>query len=346
MATKISAQNFITITDLNDARQMTAYLNASLGEVQSWNKDTKTPLEDYTKSPNVITPSVYIAGSADKRTISSITWHITENGTTTDVTAATADTSSFSVDATTGALSVRRNLAGSYMVIVATIKAVDNVGAEVTMEPAITISRNENSTSALVVAIVAARGLAFDSANPTTLSVAAKALRGGEVDNTSIEWKWEKFEGGAWVQLTSGITTANGESTLTMDSDQVDNFLCCRVTASDSEQQDSAACYFTFEDKTDPYSVQLMTKTGNVIKNGTGDTTIYASVYHGTELVEDDDTAPKVFTYTWELYASDGKGRHWDGTTSTQQSGAGLTHVVVKAADVDGRATVICKVSK
>lgn len=344
MAKTISAQNFITITDLNDAMQMTCYLNASLGEVQSWNKDTKQPLEDYTKTANVITPSVYIAGSSDRQAIQSASYEITETGQTAVTVTSASNVSGFSVDATTNALSVKKNLSGAYMNIRATIMSKDNLGRDVTMSPGITISRNENSTSALVVNIVADKGLAFDSANPTQLTAKAVAIRGGAVDSSFITWKWEKLVDGAWQTITTGVSTTADASTLTMNSDDVDNFLNCRVTASDSEIKDSASYYFTFEDKTDPYSVQLMTYTGDVIKNGTGDTTIYASVYHGTELVEDKDTTTKQFTYTWELYDKDGTKKAWKDATN--KSGKGLTSVVVEAADVVNKATVICKVTK
>lgn len=344
MAKTISAQNFITITDLNDAMQMTCYLNASLGEVQSWNKDTKQPLEDYTKTANVITPSVYITGRSEKQPIQSASYEITETGQAAVTVTSSSAVTGFSVDAKTGALSIKKNLAGAYMNIKATITAQDNLGNTVTMSPGITISRNENSTSALIVNIVAGKGLAFDSANPTQLTVKAVAIRGGEVDKSSITWTWEKLVGDAWQKITTGVSTATDASTLTMSSDNVDNFLNCRVTAADSEIGDSASYYFTFEDKTDPYSVQLMTYTGDVIKNGQGDTTIYAAVYHGTELLEDKDTETKQFTYTWELYDQSGAKKVWNDTTN--KSGKGLTSVVVKAADVVNKATVVCKVTK
>ncbi|KGF49647.1 hypothetical protein HMPREF9302_10640, partial [Prevotella amnii DNF00058] len=59
------ARNQITIVDLNDAKQVHAYLDSSLGDTQIYNPDTKVFTPDFASTNNKVMPKVYETGNAN-----------------------------------------------------------------------------------------------------------------------------------------------------------------------------------------------------------------------------------------------------------------------------------------
>ena len=138
-----------------------------------------------------------------------------------------------------------------------------------------------------------------------------------------------------------GVTNASGVSTLSVKADDVLNVQTYKVTAKDGT--DTSESIVIFEDHTDPYTLEVVSTTGDKIVNGQGTTTLMARIYRGTEKIEDETTSQKKFTYTWTKYDKAGNASNFNGTTSNQKAGNPL---VVEAADIDQKATFFCEVSQ
>ena len=60
-----TARGQITIVDLNDAKQVQIYLENSGADTQIYNPDTNVWTPNFTSAPLVITPRIFITGSAE-----------------------------------------------------------------------------------------------------------------------------------------------------------------------------------------------------------------------------------------------------------------------------------------
>lgn len=96
------------------------------------------------------------------------------------------------------------------------------------------------------------------------------------------------------------------------------------------------------KDGESPYKLEIVTTTGNVIKNGNGSTTLKAYVYQGDTQLSD----VSAINFVWELYDKDGKSRNWYGTSSGTKQGKGLDTVTLTQNDVTVKSNIICKISK
>ena len=187
------------------------------------------------------------------------------------------------------------------------------------------------------------KGNSFDAGNNvSTLTAEAECFRGGVQDTDGITYKWYSLNLATqtWVQLSQDIATTAGVSTLTVKASDVLNVQTFKCEAIDGTDRSEAIV--TFEDRTDPYSVEIFSPTGLQIKNGQGSTTLCARVYRGTEKIEDEATATKKLTYTWTKFDKNGTKSNFAGTTSAQKTGNPL---IVSATDIDSKATFYCEVS-
>jgi hypothetical protein len=333
MATVLS-RGQITIVDLHDARQIQAYLNASLGSAQQYNPDTGIFSPNYTASSthNVVTASIYETGNSTNRigAAQSVTWTINGTeytaGTTKNGFTAAADKLTISVNITSG----------NYFNIVYKAKVPDSItGQLIDVMANMTITKSQSAGALFSVVIQPNAGQIFDQNHTADLTCTAKCFRGGTEDKSGTQFTWHKLVNGAWVDVDTG--RASG-ATLTVKAADVLNFQTYRVTAVDSGN--TAYDFITFEDKTDPYQIELFCPTGSTIKNTQGDTRIYARVWQNNTMIESEETesTAQKFTYTWSKYNS-------AGTKDTTWSKTGNS-ITVTASEITGKATFICELSK
>lgn len=348
MATTAKARGQITIVDLNDAKQVTAYLENSGADVQIYNPDTKVYTPNYTSAPITLTPKVFMTGSSDDQIKNCTGFAYTVNGVA-------ADGTNYVVTSSTGALTIKANLSSvNFLNIVFTCTFTDPDTAATTKLTAYkTISKSQSAGALFSAVITTPSGTIFDTAQSTTAKTAkCTVYRGGTQDTSGTTYKWYKLDtaSGKWTQITSTssgttpyITTASNVSTLTVTPDDVLNFQTFKCVATDSSN--SSEALVTFQDVTDPYQVELVSTTGDKIVNGSGSTSVAARVYRSGELVESESTATasRKFTYTWTKYNKDGTATNWSGTSSTTKTGNPIT---VLAADVNTKCTVFCEVTE
>lgn len=342
-----TARNQITIVDLNDSRSLMAYLQASQGQTQIYNPDTKVFTPNYTSTNNVITPSVYQTGNANDLCSQCSGFKYTINGISVT---ASSNNASYVVSAD-GKLTIKSNISSNMLNIVFECNFTDKeTNVTTPVKATITIGKSQSAGALFQAVIETPKGTIFNTsttAGSGDLTAVCKCFRGGVQDNTNLSYVWEQFDIASqkWVGVASG--RASG-ATLTVKATDVQNFQMYRVTAKDQGGNDAAAsatALVTFEDKTDPVTVELVTTTGDKIVNGTGSTIVNARVWQAGSVIESELTAEssRKYTYTWYKYDKNGKAQNWSGTTSNVKTGNPVT---VLAAEVDTKTTLICEVTK
>lgn len=333
------ARNQITIVDLNDAKQVHAYLQASLGDAQVYNPDTKVYTPNYPSTNNVIEPRVYETGNPNNLIASCTDYTYSVNGT--EIKAGSSN-GSFQVTAG-GKLTIASNIDKNALVIQFSCNFKDAETKQTTKVEAYKTITKSTSAGALFQAVIECpKGNVFDKSTAgDDLTAVCKTFRGSTPDNTDVNFSWEQLDvtKGQWTDVASG--RSNGE-TLTVKPEDVLNFQTFRCTAKDIGGQDAAAkavALVTFEDKTDPYELEVISNTGDKIMNGQGETILKARVWQSGNQIETEETpeGSRKFTYTWTKYNKDGEK---DGDT---QTGNPLT---VPASQIDRKATFICELSK
>lgn len=343
---KVLANGQITIVDLNDGKAVQCFTQCSKGETQIYTPDTGVYTPNYSASePNVITARVYVTGNAsDQAPTSACTgwaWKV-------DGVAATP------VSGKSYQLNLASNIAknGSVKNIEWTCKYTDpETLATTTCIGYKTISLAKSGGALQTVQIETPDGNTFDSTNNTKkLHAVAKFFR-GNVQDTSVKLTWEvlNISAGAWSEVTSGVTTVGGVSTLDVSANDVLNFQTFRCTAKDGA--DTASAIVTFFDASDPYMIEVYSLTGDKIVNGAQSTELFARVWKDGKVVEDgaavkaDSSHASSFTYKWTKYNASGVATNWNGTTSPVNAST-KPYVTVANADVKGRGTFTCEVSK
>lgn len=343
---KVLANGQITIVDLNDGKAVQCFTQCSKGETQIYTPDTGVYTPNYSASePNVITARVYVTGNAsDQAPTSACTgwsWKV-------DGAAATP------VSGKSYQLNLASNIAknGSVKNIEWTCKYTDpETLATTTCIGYKTISLAKSGGALQTVQIETPDGNTFDSTNNTKkLHAVAKFFR-GNVQDTSVKLTWEvlNISAGAWSEVTSGVTTIGGVSTLDVSANDVLNFQTFRCTAKDGA--DTASAIVTFFDASDPYMIEVYSLTGDKIVNGAQSTELFARVWKDGKVVEDgaavkaDSSHASSFTYKWTKYNASGVATNWNGTTSPVNAST-KPYVTVANEDVKGRGTFTCEVSK
>jgi hypothetical protein len=338
----ISAKNQITIVDLNDAKSVQVYFNVSKGMSQSYNPDTHVYSPNYLSTPNKITPKVYETGDPSDHLARCKNVKYTING---NPYTASSSNSSFSVGAD-GTLTVKANLMSNLNIIFeADYTDEDNIVSKI--GSALTLMRNVSSGALFQLLITCPKANIFDKSVLGDLTAVAQAKRGGVDDNSNVTYTWYRYDikSTSWVPVASG--RANGK-TLTVKQEDVLNFQTFKCVAKDTGGTDDTAtaeALVTFEDMTDPFTLELFCPTGDKIVNGAGSTKINARVWQGGNKVEDENTpeSSRMFNYKWTKLDKEGKAQNWSGTTSNVKTGNPVT---VLAEEVNTKTTIICEIEK
>lgn len=343
---KVLANGQITIVDLNDGKAVQCFTHCSKGETQIYTPDTGVYTPNYSASePNVITAHVYVTGNPQDQAQSSACtkWEWKVDG----VAATPVSGKSYQLNL---ASNIAKN--GSVKNIEWSCKYTDpETKATTTCIGYKTISLAKSGGALQTVQIETPDGNTFDSTNNTKkLRAVAKFFR-GNVQDTSVKLTWEvlNISAGSWSTVTSGVSTTGGVSTLDVSANDVLNFQTFRCTAKDGA--DTASAIVTFFDASDPYMIEVYSLTGDKIVNGAQSTELFARVWKDGKVVEDGATVKadsghaSSFTYKWTKYNASGVATNWDGTSSPVNAST-KPYVTVANADVKGRGTFTCEVSK
>lgn len=361
----------ITIVDNNDARPISAFVQASPGPQQIYSKDESTVAytPDWTTANSnvglVLTPKVYLGGVSSATEISG---QMTNRKFSTDLaTAITGTTAAISGNASLAALFVGTGTfttvhSGSLSSLTIKANLLDTVPQAVIyfegdytdpvtglvshiVEP-ITLGLVKTGTNAV---FVIPRGQStIENATGATKNVAVMAadlIRAAGVDTSGVTYRF--FENNGSTQIVTGApfnteyglkTTAYGtiptgstsdinvnlpaaaawssHNTLVIHETAVTDIGNYRVEAKDSDGTIYQA-YFTINDVSDPYQLNILSSSGDKLQNGVGSSTLTPEVYYGATKV----SSLTGWSFTWTMWNKDGKRAAFVDTTKTAQAG-------------------------
>lgn len=360
----IVASGQLSLVDLNDSKQLVAYVGSSQARSVIYSPNTNTYVPNYASTNQVLTPQLFIAGTSTDIASSakSVKWSYQVNGggSIVDIT---ADTTEYTLG-TTGAkpLTIKSNVLASNtsMTYICEITYTDaSTGFDVVAKAEIELIKVTNGeagqagadgTSGVNAVLATVWTPEGNTLKNSTGSLKAQVdVYSGTTKVTPSAFKW-------YIQDPSATTTSGGDADggagwrllnatynagvtgyttaiITIPASaiaSVESFKCV-ATYNSNKYQD--VC--TVIDVTDPIVVTVVGL--NTFKNGTGSQSMTAKLYqNGTEI---DTAGTGGYTYSWSLYKQDGTKDTVFGTKT------GKT-ITVNATDVDVRANLICEVSK
>lgn len=345
------AQGQFTIIDYNDAVTLTGFINSNLSKTQMYNPDNGSYTPDWSKTNLVLTPSLFVAGSANDVVAStdvvSVAWY--EGSSETPITSA----GSYALSGTKNhILTVKGNvMAGQPGKDFRCVVSYKDPTTELTIAHAMSISfsRVVNGSGITALDVTTPNGNIFKNNEVTSLTAKAQLWRGSVVDETNVTYQWYKLNpsittdqggGAGWEKLSNATNKYAGvaTATLTVYGDVVDSYATFKCVAKDTDSA-SATYNETFEnvasfvDMNDPITVEILSTGGAFFKNGVGSSSLTAKVYRAGKEVDAGGSG----SYSWSKYNKDGNlDSSW--TTKTGKT------IEVGSADVTAKATFVCDV--
>ena len=299
----------ITIMDFNDGVTLTGFISSNHTKNVKYDGNNELYSPDFTDTPLVLTPSLFVAGSGSDimssgTNVQSVTWKRKANNQTGENNLSTI---------------VYRDPA---------------TGLDLTYKNSVTIQKVTEGNNIAIAEITADPGFAFKNNQPVSITLAAHLYRAATKDTTNLTYVWERLVGGTWT-LISGATGA----TYAVTGSSVASLQQFRVKISDTVVGDTyTSDPVTVLDFNDPIQVVIESTGGMVFKNGEGTSTLKAKLFqNGVEI----DATGSNHTYTWSVLDKDGTAREFADASASK---TGKT-ISVGTADVEVKSTFICTVS-
>lgn len=344
----IVASGQITITDLNDARQLVMYIGASQSRTVIYD-GLSTYIPNYETSNQILKPQLFVAGDNTDRADEAIAtrWYYQSNGMGTPMPI-TVNTDDFILGTNNSTLTIKSNILStrnSMTIICETDFADSETSLVITSKAEIEIVKVTNGVDGLAIYanVWTPNGNSVKNGNGTIQ--ATVDLYNGLETVVGDSYKW-------YIQDPTATTTSGGDadggngwrlldevtnygitgyitSTITIPANAIagtESFKC--VVSYNGSKYGGVT---TIVDLSDPIVVRLdgMDK----FKNGEGSVTVTATLLRVGEEIDIDGTT---YNYSWSIYDST--------NVKTPFSKTGKT-ITVNATDINGRGNLICDVS-
>jgi hypothetical protein len=321
----------ITLYDHNDAAPITAIISPSQKGQQVYTEEegTTTYLPNWTSTPNVLTPYIYVRGM---NVLSVMTGH--KWGTTIGASnLGTGSTYSKNTNISIGTAVETIYYEGTYTDPITRISSV--------IQTSITLTCQRNGTSGVSLDV---DGQFVIEKTPSgvknTATITAKLLRGSSEDNTGITYKWfvspyavaNQLDANHALVTGSKIsfkTTAGSAATNPADGTWADvkSIVVSEDAVTDIglfqvQAKDGGGTIFTrnfvIHDLSDPYEVKVKCNESEVFMNGVGTKNLIPEVWYGGSKVSD----LAGYTFAWDLYDRFGKKSGFIDSTKTDATSA------------------------
>ena len=340
-----------TIVDYNDALTLTGYINSSLTKTQQYNPDNGSYSPDWATTNLVLTPSLYKLGTTadiiSNVAVTSVKWY--DSVAPTVVLANSADYVVLATQPYT--LTVKTNkLAGvpakDYLVEITYHDASTNL--DLMFKTSISFSRVVNGGGIADCVVWTPLGNVFKNSSVASVKAHCDLWRGSVADITLVTYAWYQQDatvvtdqggGIGWKKLADVANMVTGTATneIIIFPNQVLNYGVFKAQIKDTDPASpNYNSYFydtcTIADQSDPIQITITSTGGDTFKNGVGSSTLTAKVFQaGAEV----DVAGSKYTYTWNVFDSNGTASTFNGGASTK---TGKT-VAVGDLDVSVKAT-------
>lgn len=357
-----SARGQIQITDLNDARQTSFYLALNpKSRTQVYNKSGMTFSPDYTKTPMVLTPTLYVTGETDNKMISASAapvWTVYDNDTkifcnSSDTSLAKTNSNISVGTAAPFALTIKMNIPRDQLVITCETSWYDSsISKSIPQTADVTLTKNINNGTLAYADIWPSGNTFLNKTTPASITLTPVLDRGGVDDTTpaggddgAFDVTWYKNGTADANKITAAANKYAIDSTtkvLTVYPDGVDSVdtFFVKVTDKLSTSATYNKSYFastTITDMTDPYKVDIFSDNGTSFKNGEGaNKVLTAYLKQGAN----DVTAKAAASFAWKVVDNSGKAVTLpDGTVTNKQTFS------VTPAMITGTAMVECVIT-
>ena len=355
-----TARGQITITDLNDARQTSFYLDPSLkSRTQVYNKSGMTYQPDYTKTNQVVTPVLYVTGSTDNQMMKASAapiWTVYSNGVKIFCNSSDTGKAMANVNYSVGteapyALTIKENIPSDQLDIDCETSYFDSsINMSIPQTAHITLTKNVNNGTLAFADIRPSCEVFLNNTTPASITLTPILNRGGAEDTTpgsgsdgtfSVVWYKDAIDASHKVSGVNGKYSIDSTTQiLTVFPGGVDNVntFFAQITDTTKTSATYGKSYIasqTLTDLTDPYRVEITSDRGLSFKNGQGSNiTLTANLKQGAN-----DVPGKAASYCWSVIGRDGKAVSLTGKTVNAQT------FVVEPSMVSGSAMVQCDIT-
>lgn len=342
------AKGQITIVDSNDSVNINTWLEApNFHQVLSG----ETFLPDFTEENLVITPKVYVSGDTSNQitagNVANIVWKVA-GITITD--SQHGDFDAFISNDSAHTLTIKKNLVNSSSVSIEFEgDYVDEFGIKTKCYAQKDLSRTTNGEGAFTCYLTTgSTGNAIEGSDEY-IDIYAQAVRGSKPDNTDIQYDWYHRDENGWKLISEDedknqyVTTDDNH--IRIYADFIDNVDTIRCVVTDIDEGspyygNTAEEVLTIFDYTEPYSLDIISYTGDKLTKAAPSTTLEAVLRQGDkELV-----GASLIDVAWKWDGYDKMGNDltaWE----TKMINAGKLHtqkVDVTKDDISVRATFMC----
>jgi hypothetical protein len=211
----------ITITDLNDAISLSAFIAADKAITQRYSPDTNawTPNWGVSAGAITLTPQLFITGVGSDIIMQakSVNWFSVVGATATEITTTTAaDGTAYIIAATSAApkkLVVRKNIAKTdssalYRCKITYTDPATNL--DVYTQADLLLQINVSGTSIITADIETPQGIVFKNSGTASLKLVGKLWRGGTYDISSIAIVWGEQDAAVTAPTSTGYDATLG----------------------------------------------------------------------------------------------------------------------------------------
>jgi hypothetical protein len=330
----------ITIMDFNDGLTLTGFIASNHTKNVRYDGNNESYTPDFTTSPLVLTPSLFVAGSSSDIMLSgtdvqSVSWKRKANNQTGENNLSAGESAGASFPKALTISSQPFSSAVFSVEYICTIVYRDPATSlDLIYKNAVTIQKVSEGNNIAIAEITADPGFAFKNGQPASITLSAHLYRGATKDTTNLTYVWERLVAGSWTTI-SGASSA----TYTVTGAMVASLQQFRVSISDTVAGDSyTSDPATVLDFNDPIQVVIESTGGMVFKNGIGTSILRAKLFQNQQEIDLDGST---YTYTWSVLDKDGSARSF---ADAMLSKTGKS-IAVSTGDVQVKSTFICTVS-
>lgn len=364
MAKKIISTGQITIIDLYDAVPLNAWIGASLTTTQTYNNTTEAYSPNYASSPQVLTLNLTKAGNTASLiggAVKNVKWYKTIGGTKTEVTSVDEEDAEHKGGTANSVLTTKTNVPTSDNAILWSVEGTytdPNTKLPVSFQATINLTLVQLAKASIIASTYTPNGDFFRNGTPASLKINADLYKDGNLSSGSKKFKWffadtsviaseDSDAGVGWKKITATTGTTGAvansgfdvavttQSVLTVYPDHVINAQTYLVVITDNSGGTSGQKtkqYVTLKDMDDPIMTVIDPSDGNILKNGTGSTTLVARLFRNGEEI---DVAGTGYVYKWSKWVDNAVDPNFGGEKNAYKTGKELP---VGNADVTGKA--------
>lgn len=312
--TNVLAQKTFTVKKIINGKTLTFTLKVDKALTQIYSRDTKSFAPDYTEQNLTITPMLLVSGLTGDQiaNVSGFKWSVVkQDGTASATNLVDTESSSAKKLATnlTDCTGLKITCEATYT------DPTSKITAPITAS--IDITKVENAGMNILASMYMPQGDTFDNST-ASLKLHCDLMRGGDIDNTDVTYKWMMLRDGSWVELDE--STAQGianftTNEITVPASAVTNVGIFKCVIKDADEGSATAqkevfAIGTLYDGSDPYEIDVFQPNGDSVDTG-GTLAHWFKIRQGATYVTNADFLQAHKMFVWRFAANNAMDTTW-----------------------------------